>query len=392
VNWSIKHSTVKTNPGKSSFGLSPIGIGHLATFRDYLVVNNIDHNSEFSLLEQSLLKPIALYDQTIYPDDSENSGFDLDIHAVLYDSFRDSLLMLNHLGRLRFFDPATILHREKPVNLSVQADALWVGDAEYSLLANDCLISSSPGDYHVPGPAKTGVFVSSPLSTINPKAKPIKQTPTLEYAQYFADSGIVSALAVNKIGNLLTLAFGQDIIVVKLFKKSNGTLSLDSVLAEFKMNFYTRFLSFCGEDYIVAAGHNIQFEEDVYDPSSLKAGGYAVIDTTKKESLFNHQFDCDLAWGNGCLCLSSFNAEYNSFLSSAFGADKGDTIILGVDRQAGLWAWHCRSGRRKMLAAGAEIDSKAGFGIAHLSWYKRQLICGFNRDGSRLHVYNFDDQ
>ncbi len=390
MNWSVEHTMVETNPGNSGNGLSPVGIGHLAAFDKYLFVNNIDHNSEISRLEQSLLNPAAIYNQTVYPHDLENAGFDLDIHAVFYDKERQSLLMLNHFGRLQFFDISSLSSTNGISQLKSFAEVSWVGDVEQTLLVSDCLISTSPGDYHVPGPAKPGLFVSSPLSSVNM----IQKEQKLDYTVCFAEKGNASAVAVNSIENRLAVAFRRNILLVEMTKQTKEGVSLNGIAGLLTVNFNCQYLSFWADKYLICAGHDIVFEDNVYDPSNLTGGGLVIVDIENNEILTHVQFNCDLAWGNGGQCLTVFDPASISSLST-----KGPGIeicIVGVDRQANLWAWnwHSRKTRAQTLTPGSLIckvpaNGNSGYGIAHLVNMGSQLFCGFNRDGARLHRYNF---
>lgn len=365
-----------------------MGIGHLASLGKYLLVNNIDHNSEISLLEQSSLKPISLCNQTIYPDDPENAGFDLDIHAAFFDSSQKSLMMLNHFGRLVFFDAQPLSMAEETCLLNTKAEILWISDSEYSLLVNDCLISSSPGNYHVTGPAKTGLFISSPLSKLdlnaNQTSNNIKQ---LDYKVYFAEMGNVSAIAFNHNQDLLALAFAQRLVLVKVNRQENGTLSLTDIVAEFTVPFHCRYLSFYKERYLVCAGHNVAFVDDVYNPENLKGGGFVVIDINNNQILSSIAFNEDLAWGNGGQCVTLL--DQNLFSNSAASKDIDELLIVGIDRLANLWAWNWRQNKAHNLVSAKQNGNYSSYGIAHLAWHEKQLFCGFNRDGARLHMYSF---
>ena len=62
--------------------------------------NNLGRNVVFASPD---CRPLAIFDQTQFPDEDELSQFDLDVHAILEIPRRDVIVVLNHLGLLRAF-------------------------------------------------------------------------------------------------------------------------------------------------------------------------------------------------------------------------------------------------------------------------------------------------
>src|SRR5262249_6030715 len=124
---------------------------------------------------------------------------------------------------------------------------------------------------------------------------------------------------------------------------------------------------------LVACGYELGLKEDELDPSSLTGGGYALINTADGVIHYQASFNPDLAWGtSGQSLILSQDANF----------------LLGVDRHAGLFRWSLESGACERLFEGPEKTGRS-LGIAHLAWLGDSLFCGFNRDGNRLHVYEF---
>ena len=64
--------------------------------------NNLGRNVVFA---DTSLRPLAIFGETLFPEDDEASQFDLDIHAIVTLAGTGTLAVLNHLGSVRLFDP-----------------------------------------------------------------------------------------------------------------------------------------------------------------------------------------------------------------------------------------------------------------------------------------------
>ena len=51
------------------------------------------------------LRPLAIFGDTLFPEDDEASQFDLDIHAIVELADTGQIAVVNHLGSVRIFAP-----------------------------------------------------------------------------------------------------------------------------------------------------------------------------------------------------------------------------------------------------------------------------------------------
>jgi hypothetical protein len=384
------HRTVQTNPVSLLANSQPVGVGHVTALGSFLIVNNVDRNFEVSVPTAIQLNPIACYTQTAYPDDPESAAFDLDMHALIYSSKWNRLLALNHDGKVRLFDLGTLLTRqngpdrhfksnqsEPPsyLDLNPEAQFVWKGDVEHSLLIGRCLVSSSPVGYRSLDPAEPGVFVSEPLN-ITPDCHNMQlcHQDKLPYAVILAKLGNVSAIVFDYQSQTLAVAAANNICLARIAISQPGALCLGDILWQAEVDFHTTFLTISESGLLVAAGYELGLKEDVHDPGNLKGGGFATINMDSGEILYTQAFAQDLAWGTSGRCLT---------------LSKDWQFLLGVDRYAGLYSWGITNGSGSTLFEGERSMSTKSLGIAHLAWLDNSLFCGFNRGGSRLHVFDF---
>jgi hypothetical protein len=91
--------------------------------------------------------------------------------------------------------------------------------------------------------------------------------------------------------------------------------------------------------------------------------------TGDKGAVARGDFLVDLAWGNGAvpLCLSA-----------------DERSIFAMDKHAGLHEFDLHSNAHTPLT---EPQSRLNIGLAHMIRHGDLLVCGFNRDGYRLHFF-----
>ena len=66
---------------------------------------------------------MAIFGDTLFPEDDEASQFDLDIHAIIELADTGQIAVLNHLGSVRIFEPPRSLGPEPVVGPASQRDA-----------------------------------------------------------------------------------------------------------------------------------------------------------------------------------------------------------------------------------------------------------------------------
>ena len=73
----------------------PAGIGRIVSLGSRCAWNNLGRNVVFA---DASLRPIAIFGDTMFPEDDEASQFDLDIHAIVELADTGQIAVLNHLG------------------------------------------------------------------------------------------------------------------------------------------------------------------------------------------------------------------------------------------------------------------------------------------------------
>ncbi|PWU02214.1 MAG: hypothetical protein C5B53_01915 [Candidatus Melainabacteria bacterium] len=382
----LNHHTFRTNSTGPLSSTPPVGIGCLKAAGNYLLINNIGRNLEIALPRNKELASIACYSRSTFSDDQEAIDFDLDMHALIYNPAWKRLLTLNHNGRIRMFNTENLIAKEpqanifssgdgdRPgacLNLEPEAEFLWKSDVEHSLLIGNCLVSSSPLGYRSCDPAEPGLLVSRPIE-ISANSN-LKSACQLEHHLEMSQLGSISALAIDGRQQRLALASDEYVYLFNWRLAADGSLALNGPLWPTRVPFRTTFLAFGKGETLVAGGYQLGLKENELDPSSLTGGGYALINTTDGVIRYQASFKPNLAWGTSAQCLT---------------LSKDADFLLGVDRHAGLYGWSLASGAFETLFESAE-KSERSLGIAHLAWLGDRLYCGFNRDGNRLHVYEF---
>src|SRR5262245_40350437 len=99
---------IDSRPQSRVHNSQPHGIGRVAALGapgDLVAWNNLGRNIVFA---DGSFRPLAVYDETAFPDDDEPSQFDLDIHAIVHLEAGGLVGALNHLGTLRVFRAAEL--------------------------------------------------------------------------------------------------------------------------------------------------------------------------------------------------------------------------------------------------------------------------------------------
>ena len=92
--------------------------------------NNLGRNVVFA---DRALRPVAVFGDTMFPDDDEPSQYDLDVHAVVELAEVGTIAVLNHYGTVRIFDSPWSVGREPAVvepNLAEQRRLDFLDDIE----------------------------------------------------------------------------------------------------------------------------------------------------------------------------------------------------------------------------------------------------------------------
>src|ERR1039458_2509214 len=81
----------------------PAGIGRIVSLGNRCAWNNLGRNVVFA---DASLCPVALFGDTMFPDDDETAPCDFDIHAIVELTGTGQVAVLNHLGAVRIFEPS----------------------------------------------------------------------------------------------------------------------------------------------------------------------------------------------------------------------------------------------------------------------------------------------
>jgi hypothetical protein len=373
----IYHRTFITNPVGPNNDTPPIGIACLKTAGQYLLINNVGRNFEIAQPGQSELKSLAHFARSV-SNDQDEIDFDLDMHAMIYNRDWRKLLALNHDGRIRMFNTEAIFNTDaqNPTNresvclaIEPERELLWKSDVEHTLFIGNCLVSSSPLGYHSSDSIEPGLVVSKPIEI--GQGVDLQSVAKIDQRIELAPLGMISALAFNKDKQRLALAVDGNIFLVSTHLAEDGSLSFKGPLWHTRVDFRTSYLTFAKGDTLIAGGYELGLVESELDPTNLKGGGFAVINTGNGAIRFDTNLKQNLAWGTSGECLT---------------LSKDCSFLLGVDRYANLYRWSLETGVEERLIENEQRTDRS-LGIAHLAWLGEHLYCGFNRDGNRLHVY-----
>ena len=335
-------------PVSKALNSQPAGIGRLVSLGRRCAWNNLGRNVVFA---DASLRPLAIFGDTMFPEDDEASQFDLDIHAIVELADPALVAVLNHLGTIRIFEPwSSTPHRVVGPDLTAGRGLRFVEDIERMVGLGDRLVTSRPR-----GQRLDGVLVSEPVA-------PARQL--LRASAAHESFGFVTALAASPTpGGTGWVALGGE-GRVRLVEARQGRLG--ATRWEVAVDFCCAALVACGSSLWAAGSALGGAGLDDYDWEQLSGGGLDQLDLATGTVLASARFGEDLAWGSGGVALVV-----------------ADGVPCGVGR----------SGELHALAPDASVTTRVTdqlaphpLGIAHAAVVGDQLLIGFNRGGYRLHV------
>ncbi len=327
----------------------PEGIGRVVVLEDLVCWNNLGRNVVFA---DRLLRPRAVFGSTLFPRQDEPSQYDLDVHAILDLRERGMVLVLNHFGTLRAFTRADILQR--PAASTIEPAALWsfVGDVERTVAVAGRLVGSAPRC-----DGALGLLVSAPLEDLPDRAT----VPTRLCATAFGEVTAVGVVPPEDDDPLVALGGEATVAMVPL---AGGDVRPPRWEAD--VGFRVASLSWHHEA-LWAAGPDRAVAVDDYDWEELKGGGFAVLSPTDGRIVTSGRLPDDVAWGTGGVAVAPFGPGLVA------AGRTGCLHVVGADD----------AGEPSSTPALADTS----LGIAHLAADGQRIVCGFNRDGYRLHSF-----
>ncbi|HVA09645.1 MAG TPA: hypothetical protein VNG12_23215, partial [Acidimicrobiales bacterium] len=135
------------------------GVGRIVSFGNRCAWNNLGRNVVFA---DASLRPLAIFGDTVFPDDDDASQFDLDIHAIVELGDTGQIAIVNHLGSVRIFEAPWLL-RSGPVvgpHLQEARRLDYLEDVERVIGLGGRLVTSRPRSRRL-----GGVLVSQPIAS-----------------------------------------------------------------------------------------------------------------------------------------------------------------------------------------------------------------------------------
>jgi len=327
----------------------PEGIGRIVSIGGRCAWNNLGRNVVFA---DTSLRPLAIFGDTMFPEDDEASQFDLDVHAIVELAVAGRIAVLNHLGTVRIFEPPGTPGAGSVVgpDLAESRRLDFSADLERVVGLGDRMVASRPR-----GQRLAGVLVSQPVGSSN-------RCLDADTAQ--EQVGFVTALAADSTpdGTGWVAIGGEG--RVRLVEAEHGRLGATRWEAE--VDFLPAVLVAVGPSLWAAGSALGGGAVDDYAWEELGGGGLARLDLADGAVTASAHFGADLAWGSGGVALVV-----------------ADGVPCGVGRR----------GELHILAPGARVTSQLTgelaphpLGIAHAAVVGGQLVIGFNRGGHRLHT------
>ena len=326
----------------------PAGIGRVVSLGSVCAWNNLGRNVVFA---DTSLNPLAIFGDTMFPEDDEASQFDLDVHAIVELSDTGQMAVLNHLGSVRIFEsppsPGPGLVVRPDLKETRRLD--FVDDIERVVGLGNRLVTSQPR-----GQRLGGVLVTEPVS--------------LSRRQLNADLahesfGFVTALAASSTsGDIGWVALGGEGRVRRV-EVEEGQLGATGWEAQ--VDFLPAVMVEYGSSLWVAGSSLGGAGLDDYDWEQLRGGQLAQLDLASGAVMASGRFGDDLAWGSGGVALVV-----------------ADGIPWGVGRRGELHALTPGARQTSPLTGDLAPDP---LGIAHAAVIGNQLVIGFNRGGYQLH-------
>jgi hypothetical protein len=336
-------------PSSRVVNSQPAGIGRVASLGHRCAWNNLGRNVVFA---DASLRPLAIFGDTLFPDDDETSQFDLDIHAIVEQPDTGTIAVVNHLGSVRIFELPRSAGSGPVVGPDIDPDRRldFIDDVERVIGLGDRLVTSRPR-----GQRLSGVLVTEPVTSARPR---------LDAAVAQESFGFVTGLAADSTpGGTGWVALGGE-GRVRLVEADGGRLG--ATRWEAAVDFVAVALLASGSSLWTAGNGLGGAGVDDYDWEQLRGGGLAQFDLSSGTVMSSARFGEDLAWGSGGVALVV-----------------ADGVPCGVGRRGELHA----------LPPGAMVTtpitgelSPDPLGIAHAAVVGDQLVTGFNRGGYRLHT------
>jgi hypothetical protein len=328
----------------------PAGIGRVVALDGGCAWNNLGRNVVFA---DGSLRPVAVFGDTVYPEDDEASQFDLDVHAVVDLPGSGSVAVLNHYGSLRVFG-SPWSSRTGPVpgepNLTERRRLQFVDDVERVVALGDHLVTSRPRGRRLDGILLTE---SLPSTEDHVRAEPAQESV-----------GFVSALTARSTpdGTGWVALGGEG--RVRLVEAERGRLG--AIRWDAPVDFLVAVLLQSGATLWAAGSAAGGAGVDDYRWDELRGGGLVQLDLASGAVLTTARFGEDLAWGSGGVPLALL-----------------DGVPCGVGRRGELHVLLPGAGETTRLT---EEPSREPLGIAHVAVVGDRLVVGFNRGGYRLQV------
>jgi len=326
----------------------PAGIGRVVSLGSVCAWNNLGRNVVFA---DTSLNPLAIFGDTMFPEDDEASQFDLDVHAIVELSDTGQIAVLNHLGSVRIFESPP---SPKP-GLVVRPDLKdarrldFLDDIERVVGLGSRLVTSQPR-----GQRLGGVLVTQPVALSRQR---------LDADLAHESFGFVTALAASSTpGDTGWVALGGE-GRVRWVEVEQGQLGATGWEAE--VDFLPAVMVECGSSLWVAGSTLGGAGLDDYDWEHLRGGELAQLDLASGAVMASGRFGDDLAWGSGGVAVVVI-----------------DGVPCGVGRRGELHA--LIPGARQTSPLTRELAHHP-LGIAHAAVIGSQLVIGFNRGGYRLH-------
>jgi hypothetical protein len=340
-----------------SFPESPItngqepGIGRVAFIGGFLVVNNLGRNLSVLKYSSGDLNLVATFAETACANGSKESEFDLDTHAFLRSS-RGDIVEINHFGNVKVF-----MGMFSPRNKTMKPFQQFKlpGDVERFVMANDCLIGSSPCGYEVPDAARSGILITAPIYD------------SQEFDLLFEDWGTVNNVAVNESKTKLAIAAAGRLGIFEI-RSSEAGVKLGNQLREVETSFLPQLCMFQNENLVIAGPEPSAAGDQEWD--LLGEGGFAIVDCEKGEFICRYNFDENLAWGNG-----------------GTPAVAHRRMLYGVNRRGAAFSWVLSTGQ-KTEASPPMVPEGLSLGIGHATFDGLSLWAGFNRGNYFIHRYS----
>ncbi len=239
----------------------PAGIGRIASLGSGCAWNNLGRNVVFA---DASLRPLAVFGDTVFPEDDEASQFDLDIHAILELGDTGEIAVVNHLGLVRIFSLPRFHRPELDVAPYVDETRRLdcIADVERVTVLGDRLVTSRPR-----GERLGGVLITRPIGS---------SRECLEVTTAQESFGFVTALATRTTpeGTGWVALGGEG--RVRLVEADRGRLG--ATRWEVGVDFLSAVLLGSGSSLWAAGSALGGAGLDDYDWEQLEGGGLAQLD------------------------------------------------------------------------------------------------------------------